>query len=186
MMFRKIVSMITLVAFISLSTSCATAKHKKPKTLPMKSLSTFQDKKPEVLSFTKTSGEYIELSEDNPGRIYNNNIVWWNVESFSVPLSEVKDIEIGFKNRWKGALRGFSYVAIPCVLLVTLAFYGFGEWDSDDLLEDVLLPGVVLGTSPSLAVGAPIGYAIGSKDRFIFITEIDSTSTKIEEKHKKK
>ena len=184
MMFKKIVSMITLITFISLSTSCATANRKKPKTLPMKKLSSFQDKKPEVLSFTKTSGEYVELSEDNPGRIYNNNIVWWDVEYYSEPLSEVKDIEIAFKNRWKGALIGFCIVPIPIGLACAgfVEGYGGGEVDEDEIKGQKIGCFLVVGTALGLVLGAPIGYAIGGRDRLILSTELDSTSTNNKEK----
>jgi len=188
MMFNKIVSIIILVALIFLSTSCAILNRNKIKKVPMKNLSSYQNKDPEILSFRKTTGEYVELSEDNPGRISNNNIVWWDVESFSVPLSEVKEIEIGFNNRWKGARKGFVYGAIPCGLLGGPMLAGFtegyteSEFSTGEKIVAVSIGALIVGTAFGLILGAPIGYAIGSKESVIFSTELDSTSTKKEEK----
>jgi hypothetical protein len=69
-MSRKIISLFTLLAFIVFSLSCYSWKKKEIKTA-----ADWQRKKGKILWVIKTSGEYIEFSKDNPGRIIGDKIV---------------------------------------------------------------------------------------------------------------
>ena len=69
-MNKKLISIFTLLAFIVFSISCSITRIKEVRTA-----SDWKGKKGEILSLFKTSGEYIEFSKDNPGRIYGDNII---------------------------------------------------------------------------------------------------------------
>jgi hypothetical protein len=68
-MSRKIISLFTSLAFIVFSVSCHAWKTKEIRTA-----ADWQGKEAKILWVIKTSGEYIEFSEDNPGRIYGDKI----------------------------------------------------------------------------------------------------------------
>jgi hypothetical protein len=69
-MSRKIISLFTLLAFVIFSVSCYTTKTRRVNTS-----ADWQGKKGKILWVIKTSGEYIEFSKDNPGRIIGDKIV---------------------------------------------------------------------------------------------------------------
>lgn len=69
-MSRKIISLFTLLAFVIFSVSCYTTRLKEVRTE-----ADWQGKKGKILWVIKTSGEYIEFSKDNPGRIIGDKIV---------------------------------------------------------------------------------------------------------------
>jgi len=69
-MSRKIISLFTLLAFVIFSVSCHTTRLKEVRTA-----ADWQRKKGKILWVIKTSGEYIEFSKDNPGRIIGDKIV---------------------------------------------------------------------------------------------------------------
>jgi hypothetical protein len=68
-MNKKIISLFTLLAFIVFSLSCYTWKKKEIRTV-----ADWKGKKGKILWVIKTSGEYVEFSKDNPGRIYGDEI----------------------------------------------------------------------------------------------------------------
>jgi len=69
-MNKKIISLFTLLAFVIFSVSCYTTKTRRVNTS-----ADWQGKKGKILWVIKTSGEYIEFSKDNPGRIIGDKIV---------------------------------------------------------------------------------------------------------------
>ena len=69
-MNKKIISLFTLLAFVIFSVSCYTTKTRRKNTS-----ADWQGKKGKILWVIKTSGEYIEFSKDNPGRIIGDKIV---------------------------------------------------------------------------------------------------------------
>jgi hypothetical protein len=69
-MRRKIISLFTLLAFIVFSLSCYTWKTKEIRTA-----ADLRGEKGKVLWVIKKSGEYIEFSKDNPGRVIGDKIV---------------------------------------------------------------------------------------------------------------
>lgn len=85
-MSKKIVTLITLFAFIVFSLSCYTTRKEKVKTV-----ADWEGKEVKILGVMKTSGEYIEFDKKRPGRIYKDSIVGQiGTESISIPLSEVE------------------------------------------------------------------------------------------------
>ena len=68
-MNKKIISIFTLLAFVIFSISCYPISTKQIKTS-----ADWQGKKGKIFSLVKTSGEYIEFSRDNPGRISGDKI----------------------------------------------------------------------------------------------------------------
>jgi hypothetical protein len=87
-MGRKIVSSLTLGAFIILNLSCYSTRKVGVKTAPG-----WEGKKVVILGVLKTSGQYVEFSKDQPGRISNQNIVGTvGSEPVSIPLSEVEQV----------------------------------------------------------------------------------------------
>ena len=69
-MRRKIISLFTLLSFIVFSISCITTKTKNVRTAD-----DLRGKKGKIFSLVKTSGEHIEFSKRNLGRVYRDNIV---------------------------------------------------------------------------------------------------------------
>jgi hypothetical protein len=69
-MNKKIISLFTLLAFVIFSVSCHITKTRRINTS-----ADWQGKKGKILWVIKTSGEYIEFSKDNPGRIIGDKIV---------------------------------------------------------------------------------------------------------------
>ena len=69
-MNKKIISLFTLLAFVIFSVSCYTTKTRRVNTS-----ADWKGKKGRILWVIKTSGEYIEFSKDNPGRIIGDKIV---------------------------------------------------------------------------------------------------------------
>lgn len=69
-MKKKIISIFTLVAFAVFSISCYSTRVKEVRTA-----TDWYWKKGKIFSVVKTSGEYIEFSEDFPGQIYGDKIV---------------------------------------------------------------------------------------------------------------
>ena len=69
-MSRKIISLFTLLAFFIFSVSCYITRLKEVRTA-----ADWKGKKGKILWVIKTSGEYIEFSKDNPGRIIGDKIV---------------------------------------------------------------------------------------------------------------
>ena len=67
---KKFISLFTLLAFVIFSVSCYTTKTRRVNTS-----ADWQGKKGKILWVIKTSGEYIEFSKDNPGRIIGDKIV---------------------------------------------------------------------------------------------------------------
>ena len=68
-MNRKIISLFTLLAFVIFSFSCYTTRLKEVKTA-----ADWKGKKGKIISFVKTSGEYIEFAKDEPGKIYGDKV----------------------------------------------------------------------------------------------------------------
>ena len=68
-MRKKVISLFTLLAFVLFSISCYPIATKEIKTS-----ANWQGKKGKIFSVVKTSGEYIEFSKENPGRISGDNI----------------------------------------------------------------------------------------------------------------
>jgi len=67
---KKFISLFTLLAFVIFSVSCYTTRLKEVRTA-----ADWQGRKGKILWVIKTSGEYIEFSKDNPGRIIGDKIV---------------------------------------------------------------------------------------------------------------
>ena len=72
-MNKKIISIFTSLAFIIFSISCYTSRTKEIRTEA--DWEGKKVKKVKILWVNKTSGEYIEFSKGNPGRIYEDKIV---------------------------------------------------------------------------------------------------------------
>lgn len=85
-MCKKIVSSFTLGAFIIFNLSCYSTKK-----VDVKTVAGWEGKKVVILGVLKTSGEHVEFSKDQPGRISNDRIVGSiGTKSISIPLSEVE------------------------------------------------------------------------------------------------
>jgi len=95
-MNRKIISLFTLLAFIFFSISCYTWKIKEIRTA-----ADWRGEKGKILWVIKTSGEYIEFSKDNPGRMYGGMIAGTAVvlskEKLEIPRINIKKLEINKK-----------------------------------------------------------------------------------------
>ena len=77
-MSRKVISILTLLAFIIFSISCHTIGARSYRTKEIRTNSDWQRKefkKGEILWVIKKSGEYIEFSKENPGLIFQDKIV---------------------------------------------------------------------------------------------------------------
>ena len=68
-MWRKIISLFTLLAFIIFSISCYTTSTKDVRTVVG-----WKGKRMKILGVVKFSGERIEFHKDRPGRIYKDSI----------------------------------------------------------------------------------------------------------------
>ncbi len=66
---RKIISLFTIVAFIVFSLSCSTTKNVRLDADAVK-----ENGKIRVVQVAKKSGEIIEFSKEQPGRIHNGSI----------------------------------------------------------------------------------------------------------------
>jgi len=69
-MNKKIISLFTLLAFVIFSVSCYTTKTRRVNTS-----ADWKGEKGKILWVIKTSGEYVEFSKDNPGRIIGDKVV---------------------------------------------------------------------------------------------------------------
>ena len=81
-MNRKIISLVTLMAFIIFSLSCYNIKKVRIESVKAKNRS-----KVKILGVFKSSGEYIEFSKEQPGKIYKESI-----RGTVVKLSKLKEI----------------------------------------------------------------------------------------------
>jgi len=87
-MGKKLISLLTLLAFIIFSLSCTIHKTKK---VSVATLAQWKGKKVEILGVMKISGEYVEFDEDSPGGIQQNSIVGiTESDVISIPFSEVE------------------------------------------------------------------------------------------------
>jgi len=67
---KKLISLFLIFSLVMLSVSCYTTKTRRVNTSAH-----WQGRKGKILWVIKTSGEYIEFSKDNPGRIIGDKIV---------------------------------------------------------------------------------------------------------------
>jgi hypothetical protein len=92
-MFKKTLSLVTLVAFLLFDWACLSIK-----TVPVTSVA-IND---QIVGVTKISGEYVNIPKENPARIVENHIVLRR--SNAIALSDVKD----FKQDDKGVVYEFT------------------------------------------------------------------------------
>ncbi len=97
-MSRKVISILTLLAFVIFSISCYTSGARSYRTKEIRTNSDWQGKefkKGEILWVIKKSGEYIEFSKENPGLIFQDKIVGNAIRmsrKVEIERSEVKKI----------------------------------------------------------------------------------------------
>lgn len=114
-MCKKIVSSLTLGAFIVFSLSCYSAKN-----VDLKTLAGWERRDVVILSVLKTSGEHIEFSESKPGRISNDRIVGSiGTESIFIPLSEVELVTVKVSSPGLTILACITIAAVGFVIAVT-------------------------------------------------------------------
>ena len=118
-MSKTTISVITLMAFLVFSFSCYSTR-----TSQVKSEADWHGKKGKVYMVITKSGEHIEFSKDNPGRIVGFKIegtAYPSSESVSIPLSEVAEV------RMKKFNVALSYLALMGAAFagIILAFGAF-------------------------------------------------------------
>lgn len=123
-MGKKIVSFLTLTAFLAFAQNCAIYNTKKitPEKAALKRGSDIK-----VLRVLKTNGEIIEFSEEDPAAIGYNCIVWKigatekaeRIES--IPLSEIQLIWLKERNH---ALTGLTVLG-GIFFVIGAAYYAF-------------------------------------------------------------
>jgi hypothetical protein len=92
-MFKKTLSLVTLVAFLLFDWACLSVQK-----VPVTSVN-IED---QIVGVTKISGEYVQIPKENPARIVENQIVLR--PSNAIALSDVKD----FKQNDKGVVYEFT------------------------------------------------------------------------------
>ena len=92
-MFKKTLSLMTLVAFLLFDWACLSVNK-----VPVMSV-TIND---QIVGVTKISGEYVQIPKENPARIVENHIVLRR--SNATALSDIKD----FKQDDKGVVYEFT------------------------------------------------------------------------------
>jgi hypothetical protein len=88
-MSKKVLSLVTLVAFMLFDWACLSIKN-----VPVTSVTS----KDQIVGVTKITGEYVQIPKENPARIVENQIVLR--PSNAISLSDIKD----FKQDNKGVV----------------------------------------------------------------------------------
>ncbi len=99
-MYKKIISIFTLLAFVIFSLSCYITRIKE-----VKSAADWQGKKGKILWIIKTSGEFIGFSRDDPGRIIGDTIVGKAIILSKVVEIDRADIEKIIRNQNKDIIK---------------------------------------------------------------------------------
>jgi len=146
-MIKKIISSFTMVAFIIFSLSCYSTKN-----VRLDDDAAQKVKKGEILRVVMTSGETIEFSKEQPGRIFNESITGTAVrvtgeldEAYikskvvdkkgkilriivSIPISEVMQVGIReYKTVSSIILMAISVIGIAALVLFAVAMSKIGN-----------------------------------------------------------
>ncbi len=89
-MGKKILTFITLVAVIIYSTSCAVHTTKKKRVM---TVADWEGEEIEILKVLKTSGEYIEFPNEQPGRIYKDTITGDVKKEIEIDRENIEEID---------------------------------------------------------------------------------------------
>ncbi|MGD8536235.1 MAG: hypothetical protein PVF66_10345 [Candidatus Aminicenantes bacterium] len=95
-MGKKIVSLVTIIAFISFSLSCTVHKTTKEKLTPESRL---EGDRVEILAVMKTSGEYIEFPKDWPGEILQGRIMGPGKKELEIKRDDIQEIKVNSEGR---------------------------------------------------------------------------------------
>ncbi len=106
-MNKKIISIFTLLAFVTFSLSCYISRTKE-----VKSAADWQGKKVKILWIVKKSGESIRFTTSKPGRIIGDKIVGEAIILNKEIVLEQANIK-RIKRDNKRNILSFSFLAVP-------------------------------------------------------------------------
>lgn len=95
-MGEKIISLVTITAFISFSLSCTAYKTTKERITPESPL---EGDRVEILAVMKTSGEYIEFPKDWPGEISKDSIIGPAKKELEIKRDDIQEIKVNSEGR---------------------------------------------------------------------------------------
>jgi len=110
-------SLLTLASFMIFSLSCYTTKK-----VDVRTVAGGEGKQVVILAVLKTSGEYVEFSKDQPGRIEDNTIVGVvGTETVSIPIAEVKQVWVKRFSAGRSFMAVLGGIGVAYLTLMVIA-----------------------------------------------------------------
>ncbi len=123
-MFKKSVTIFVLTAFVFFTYSCSS----RPKMVLIDKIKPGKLEHIDVLGFVNMAGKWVEFEEYSPGRIVKNRIIGsiydkdGSITGFSIPLSEVRQVQMKNKHHTTEATIIGTYKTAIIALGIILAY----------------------------------------------------------------